>query len=151
MTRHIRFLNANADAARNASAVGLLLGLTLLAGCEGPVQAPAVAPTQPLAVDTPPPNYPPELACDDQGGTVGLIMAIGIDGKPVDIRIETSSGHAALDQSAAEAVEGWQFRPATRNGDPIQTDLRVPVTFTPPAMRPDLCFQLDEQRSDDAL
>ena len=149
MTRHL--LNANIRATGNVSVFGLLLCATFLAGCEGPAQTPVIAPTQPLAVQTPPPNYPAELACDDKGGTVGLIMAIDTDGTPVNIRVERSSGHAALDQSAIEAVQGWQFRPASRNGEPVQTDLRVPVTFTPPTMRPDMCFQLDEQRSDDTL
>ena len=149
MTRHP--LNPAASATGNAPALVLLLCVTLLAGCEGPVQAPAVAPTQPLAVDTPPPEYPAQLACDDIGGTVELIMKIGTDGHPTAIRVENGSGQPALDQAAMAAVEGWTFRPATRNGDPVSTDLRVPVTFTPPTMRPDMCFQLDEQRSDDAL
>ena len=124
----------------------LLLSLALLAGCEGPIQTPAIAPTQPAAIDTPPPVYPPELACADIGGTVGLIMEIGIDGSPTNIRIENSSGQPVLDQSAIKAVESWKFRPGTRNGNPVTTDLRVPVTFEPPTMRPDMCFQLDEQR-----
>jgi len=148
MTRHL--LNAHASV-RGARALGVLLALGLLAGCEGPVQTPAISPTQPLAVDTPPPEYPAQLACDDIGGTVGLIMKIGLDGHPTAIRVETSSGQPALDEAAMTAVEGWTFRPATRNGDPVSTDLRVPVTFTPPTMRPDMCFQLDEQRSDDVL
>ncbi|MGH8083786.1 MAG: energy transducer TonB [Lysobacter sp.] len=128
-----------------AAACGALLSLALLAGCEGPIQAPAIAPTQPAAVDTPPPVYPPELACADIGGTVGLLMEIGVDGSPANIRIESSSGQPMLDQSAMEAVKAWKFRPGTRNGNPVSTDLRVPVTFEPPTMRPDMCFQLDEQ------
>ena len=125
------------------------LSLAMLVGCgEGgpPDTSMMVAPTQPVALDTPPPAYPPELACFDRGGTVGLLMQIGVDGAPADIRVETSSGHPQLDQSATEAVESWKFRPATRNGNPIATDLRVPVTFSPPDVRPDMCFQYDEQR-----
>ena len=125
------------------------LSLALLVGCgEGgpPDTSMMVAPTQPVALDTPPPAYPPELACFDRGGTVGLLMQIGVDGAPADIRVETSSGHPQLDQSATEAVESWKFRPATRNGNPVATDLRVPVTFSPPDVRPDMCFQYDEQR-----
>ena len=125
------------------------LSLAMLVGCgEGgpPDTSMMVAPTQPVALDTPPPAYPPELACFDRGGTVGLLMQIGVDGAPADIRVETSSGHPQLDQSATEAVESWKFRPATRNGNLIATDLRVPVTFSPPDVRPDMCFQYDEQR-----
>ena len=125
------------------------LSLAMLVDCgEGgpPDTSMMVAPTQPVALDTPPPAYPPELACFDRGGTVGLLMQIGVDGAPADIRVETSSGHPQLDQSATEAVESWKFRPATRNGNPVATDLRVPVTFSPPDVRPDMCFQYDEQR-----
>ena len=131
---------------RQSAGCAIVAGVILLGGCEGPIQAPAIAPTQPLAVDTPPPEYPAQLACDDIGGTVGLIMEIGVDGSPVNIRVENSSGQPALDQSAMDTVRTWTFRPATRNGKPVTTDLRVPVTFDPPTMRPDMCFALDEQR-----
>ena len=135
-----------ANHVRQSAGCAIVAGVILLGGCEGPIQAPAIAPTQPLAVDTPPPEYPAQLACDDIGGTVGLIMEIGVDGSPVNIRVENSSGQPALDQSAMDTVRTWTFRPATRNGKPVTTDLRVPVTFDPPTMRPDMCFALDEQR-----
>ena len=135
-----------ANHVRQSACCAIVAGVILLGGCEGPIQAPAIAPTQPLAVDTPPPEYPAQLACDDIGGTVGLIMEIGVDGSPVNIRVENSSGQPALDQSAMDTVGTWTFRPATRNGKPVTTDLRVPVTFDPPTMRPDMCFALDEQR-----
>jgi len=128
---------------------GALVLLALLAGCDGggpPDTSMMVAPTQPVALDTPPPAYPPELACFDKGGTVGLLLEISIDGSPVNIRVENSSGHPQLDQAALDAVKTWRFRPATRNGAPVQTDLRVPVTCNPPTLRPDLCFQYEEQR-----
>ena len=135
-----------ANYVRQSAGCAIVAGVILLGGCEGPIQPPAIAPTQPLAVDTPPPEYPAQLACDDIGGTVGLIMEIGLDGSPVNIRVENSSGQPALDQSAMDTVGTWTFRPATRNGKPVTTDLRVPVTFDPPTMRPDMCFALDEQR-----
>lgn len=128
---------------------GAALSLALLAGCDGggpPDTSTMVAPTQPVALDTPPPAYPPELACFDKGGTVGLLLEINVDGTPVNIRVETGSGHPQLDQAALDAVKTWRFRPATRNGAPVQTDLRVPVTFNPPTLRPDLCFQYEEQQ-----
>ncbi len=50
-----------------------------------------------------------------------------------------------------EGVKAWQFRAATRNGQPIPSDLQVPVTFKPPTLRPDRCFALDEQRRDSQL
>ena len=131
------------------SAVLPLLTLAVLAGCgQGPggPPAPTVEPTPPTAVNTPPPDYPLELACYEQGGTAGLILKIGLDGRARDIRVESSSGHPQLDQAALAAVETWEFRPATRGGQPVETDLRVPVKFTPPADRPAECYRMDEQR-----
>lgn len=133
---------------RLAASVAVLAAV-LLAGCDRQPSGPAIAPiepTQPAALQTPPPVYPPELACYEQGGTVGLILKIGRDGTPRNIRIERNSGHAQLDQAALEAVKTWKFRPGTRGGQPVESDLRVPVTFTPPVERPSMCFQLDEQR-----
>ena len=121
--------------------------LLVLSGCERPVDSEAlIPPTQPRAVHTPPPDYPPELACYDQGGRVDLILEVGLDGRPHDVRIERSSGHPQLDQAALDAVAGWEFRPGTRGGEPVATDLRVPVTFRPPVERPQMCNLVDEQR-----
>lgn len=131
-----------------AGIITAALSLGLLAACspDTTVQIPKVMPTQPLAVETPPPGYPPELACADLGGEVGLIMRITVDGHTSNVQVENGSGHAALDESAVAAVKAWRFEPATSRGEPVESDLRVPVTFSPPRMRPQMCFQLDEQR-----
>jgi len=34
-----------------------------------------------------------------------------------------------LDESAIEAVKKWRFRPATKNGTPVQVPLRIEVSF----------------------
>ncbi len=40
-----------------------------------------------------------------------------------------SSGDSALDQAALEAVRGWRFEPAKRNGVPVRAWAVVPVEF----------------------
>lgn len=129
-----------------AGATGVL-ALALLAGCgvdsNGP---PAVAFTDVLAVDTPPPTYPLEVACDDAGGEVVLQVTIAAEGNPSEVRLVRSSGFDALDLAAHEAVRGWRFKPATRGGKAVPKTIQVPVTFTPPDMRPDACFALDEEQ-----
>ncbi len=123
-----------------------VLAALALSGCERPVDSEAlVPPTQPMARHTPPPDYPAELACYDVGGTVELIMEVGADGTPQDVRVERSSGQPALDEAALAAVAGWEFTPGTRGGQPVATDLRVPVTFRPPVERPQMCNLVDEQ------
>ncbi len=118
----------------------LTLGL-LVAGCtpdpaDQPVQT---APTKPMAVTTPPPDYPAELACAGIEGEVGVILTIGVDGTPKDVRVEDTSGHAQLDQSAVEAVKGWKFQAGTSRGQPAESPLRVPVKFTAPDPDSDEC------------
>lgn len=122
-------------------------GLIALAACQPQTPpAPAVPSTELLAVDTPPPAYPEELACDNVGGQVVLQLTIGVDGRPASADVFRSSGIAALDKAAQDGVRAWQFKPATRGGTPQVSKLQVPVNFHPPQVRPQACFVLDEQR-----
>lgn len=139
MTRKSRLTRFRAVAAVVAS-------MALVAGCDNTPTPPPMATTQLMAVNTPPPGYPEELACNDIGGQVVLQLTVGPEGTPTDVKITRSSGVPALDKSASEAVRSWQFEPATRGGNPVPSQLSVPVTFTPPTPRPDSCFALDEKR-----
>jgi len=120
----------------------------LLAGCGGGASeaAPVQRPTEVAAIDTPPPDYPFELACAGVGGTTTLTVTIGVEGKPTQVVLKQSSGNAALDEAAQQRVKSWQFKPATANGQPTPKAIQVPVNFKPPEVRPDECFKLDEQR-----
>lgn len=120
-----------------------------LAACSGAEadRAPSVpmpAPTEPLAVETPPPDYPLAFACAGVDGEVGLVLRIDVNGTPDEIRVEYSSRQPELDAAAIAAVRTWRFRPATSRGQPAPTKIRVPVKFTPPAIKPDRCFALEE-------
>lgn len=118
-----------------------------LAACQrAQPPAPPAPTTELLAVDTPPPAYPEELACDNVGGQVVLQLSIGTDGRPASVEVFRGSGVAALDKAALEGVRDWRFKPATRGGQPLTSKLQVPVNFHPPQVRPQSCFVLDEQR-----
>ena len=125
----------------------LTLAVLSLAGCgkEAP-EAPVIPSTPLAAIDTPKPDYPIELACANVGGTSVFSVQVGTEGKPVVVKLLSSSGQPALDAAAENAVHGWQFEAATRNGQPVPQGIQVPVRFTPPAERPSECFQLDEQK-----
>lgn len=121
--------------------------VSLLAACQQqPPPPPHVPSTELLAVDTPPPGYPEEVACDNIGGQVVLAMTVGVDGKPSSVEVFRSSGNAALDKAAEEGVRNWTFKPATRGGQAQPSRLQVPVNFNPPQERPQRCYMLDEQR-----
>lgn len=126
--------------------MGALVLIGLLAGCHPQQEGPApVRHTEPTVLDAPAPNYPLELACEGTGGQVELLLTIGVDGRASAFRLTRSSKLDALDQAAQEAVRGWKFKPATRGGKPVTTRIKVPITFTPPAVRPTACFALDEK------
>lgn len=120
----------------------LPLAALLLAACQQqpqPQQAAPPAPTEPMAQETPPPDYPPELACKQIGGTTVLNVALAANGYPVKVDIFRSSGTKALDDLAVAAVRDWKFRPATVRGKPTTSRLQVPVNFNPPNPPPDDC------------
>jgi len=61
------------------------------------------------------------------------------------VTLATSSGNSALDEQARTAVQGWQFKAATRAGQPVSSTIQVPVTFNPPQPKPDECFAIEER------
>lgn len=127
-------------------AIGAVIASGLmLAGCEQSVPPPLPS-TRVMAVETPPPAYPLELACADIGGRVLLRLSIGPDGRPTRVETLESSGQPALDASAAKAVEDWTFQAATRADQPVASQINVPMTFTPPVEKPDTCFALEDQQ-----
>lgn len=98
--------------------------------------APTIEPSGPLTgmqleyVKATPPPYPRVAITDGVEGVVLLRVLVGIDGKPVEVSIEKSSGHRVLDREAQRHVlRNWTFRPATSNGRPVQAVGLVPIDF----------------------
>ncbi len=125
----------------------LMLSIVSILGCgKQTPQVPVIAPTPLAAIDTPKPDYPIEIACANVGGTALFSVMVGLEGKPVEVKLLGSSGQPKLDAAAEKAVRTWVFEAATRNGQPVMQGIQVPVKFTPPVERPNECFQLDERR-----
>jgi periplasmic protein TonB len=61
-------------------------------------------------------------------GNVVLHAIIGKDGKVE--QLEVISGHPLLVQSALDAVKQWVYKPTLLNGDPVEVDTTITVTFT---------------------
>lgn len=123
----------------------LAFPVLLLAGCEESVPPP-IPNTQVMAVDTPTPAYPPELACADVGGRVLLRLTVGTEGRPTEVVLVESSGQPALDAAALEAVQTWRFQPATRAGVAAASTINVPVDFNPPAEKPEVCRMIEDRQ-----
>jgi len=79
----------------------------------------------------PPPAYPRDALRRGAEGTVLLRVLVGIDGRPLEVAIGESSGHRDLDAAARRHVLArWRFRPAHRDGQPVQAIGLVPIAFS---------------------
>jgi periplasmic protein TonB len=112
---------------------------------EGTVQAPPVtaAPATPAPVaeaapvettlayvSAPAPKFPAQAIRARMQGTVTLRVLVDESGKPLDVVVESSSGHKLLDDTARNQVmASWRFQPAVQNGQHVKAWARIPVTF----------------------
>lgn len=79
----------------------------------------------------PAPTYPREALLDGIEGTVLLRVLVDVDGKPLSVEIERSSGNRRLDDAARRQVlRKWSFKPAIRDGRAVQVYGLVPVSFS---------------------
>ncbi len=98
--------------------------------------ADSVAPPAPLAgvqlryLHAPAPAYPRDALRVGAQGTVTLRVLVDVDGSPLDVRVERSSGNRSLDNAArTQVLRQWKFQPAIDNGRPVQAYGLVPVDF----------------------
>ncbi len=139
-TRHAQVLPPIQEAARVISEVAAPPSPEP-AVAVAPVAAPAppVTPPPPLPVvapfgkagylNNPEPDYPPMAARQGWIGTVVLHVHVLSSGKPDQVEIQTTSGHAPLDQEAVRAVKTWSFAPAKRGDTPVDGWATVPIEF----------------------
>lgn len=77
------------------------------------------------------PRYPLNELRNGVQGTVVLRVLVDIDGTPVDVTVETSSGNRNLDRAALQHVlKTWRFKPAMRDGQAVQAYGLVPIAFS---------------------
>lgn len=101
--------------------------------------APAAAAPAPVAVtppifnadylDNPSPVYPALSRRLHEQGRVILRVLVSARGAADDVQINSSSGHARLDDSARDTVRRWKFVPARRGAEAVPAWVLVPVSF----------------------
>lgn len=100
----------------------------------GPISPPNPGPQPSTRLEyasAPAPAYPPEALARELEGTVMLKVLVDVDGSPLSVEIERSSGHRRLDDVARRQVlRKWKFKPAIKDGQAIQVYGIVPVSFT---------------------
>jgi len=79
------------------------------------------------------PRYPPSLMNAHVEGEVVLYAIIRRDGSVDSIQL-MKGVEGQLDQNAMEAFSRWKFRPARRNGAPIELEavIHIPFRASPP-------------------
>ena len=74
------------------------------------------------------PEYPALAKAARLQGTVLLHAIIGKDGTIKSLRIKQPLG-LGVDESAAEAISQWRYRPYILNGDPVEVDTTITVNY----------------------
>jgi TonB family protein len=97
-------------------------------GPEGIFPAGKSGVTVPQVIFSPEPSFSDEARKAKAQGIVLLVLVVGKDGRPFNIRVGQSLG-MGLDEKAIEAVNRWRFRPATLNGQPVATQIAIQVDF----------------------
>jgi protein TonB len=74
------------------------------------------------------PKYPPALASARVQGEVVLYAIIRRDGTVDSIQL-VKGVEPTLDQNAVNALAQWRFKPAERNGEPVELEALVHIPF----------------------
>lgn len=78
----------------------------------------------------PAPTYPIDALRAGVEGTVMLRVLVDVDGSPLEVSVERSSGNRSLDNAArTQVLRRWKFQPATDGGHPVQAYGIIPIDF----------------------
>jgi TonB family protein len=82
----------------------------------------------PSQVFAPEPEYPRSASLAKKEGYVSIGLVVGIDGVPHEVRV-VSSTDKDFDANAIAAVQRWRFKPAQKNGQPVEVPIEVQIAF----------------------
>lgn len=86
--------------------------------------------TPPSVVSYVEPDYPGRAMLDGTSGVVQVRITVNATGGVDTVSVSGSSGSAALDRAAVEAVYRWTFSPALdTHGQPMACTIYLPVNF----------------------
>jgi TonB family protein len=97
-------------------------------GTGGGTYRPGHGVTPPRPIYSPDPEFSEEARKAKYQGTCTLMIVVGADGKPTNIRVVNSLG-MGLDEKAIETVRTWRFEPGQKDGHPVNVEMAVEVDF----------------------
>uniref|UniRef100_A0A7V0Z7S2 TonB family protein n=1 Tax=candidate division WOR-3 bacterium TaxID=2052148 RepID=A0A7V0Z7S2_UNCW3 len=77
------------------------------------------------------PKYPEAARAIGATGKVIVKVVVGTDGKVKSATIYSSFGNPACEEAALAAAKQWEFKPATKDGEPFEQSVRIPFDFKP--------------------
>lgn len=83
-----------------------------------------VAPTY-----SPQPTLPDDLRAEALDKTFVAEVVVSSEGVPTDVHVAQSTGNDELDKLALETARKWKFKPATKDGQPIESRVRLHIEF----------------------
>lgn len=84
--------------------------------------------TPPHPTYTPNPEYPPEARRAKLHGICVLTLTVGADGKPHAVRMVHPLG-SLLDEKTLQTFSTWRYEAARENGQPVDSEIKVEITF----------------------
>jgi protein TonB len=80
-------------------------------------------------LQNPAPAYPTLSRKLGEQGRVLLRVLVNPNGSADEVRLQTSSGSARLDEAARTTISRWKFVPAKRGNQPVPAWVLIPITF----------------------
>jgi TonB family protein len=82
----------------------------------------------PRAIYQPNPEFSDQARVAKFQGVVMLMLVVDDKGTATNVRILQPLGYG-LDEKAVQAVSGWKFKPAEKDGQPVAAEIAVEVSF----------------------
>ncbi|RZJ11552.1 MAG: TonB family protein [Rubrivivax sp.] len=64
-----------------------------------------------------------------ESGVVHVRVVVDVNGQPREVSLAKSSGFARLDEQALQDTRGGRFVPYTENGQPVEWEVTLPVSY----------------------
>jgi TonB family protein len=84
--------------------------------------------TMPRAIYAPNPPFSDQARKAKVQGTILLAVTVAASGDVADARVVKGLG-SGLDENALATVRTWKFKPGTEDGTPVQSEVKVEVSF----------------------
>jgi len=129
--RRVYSMNVNMPNLNSATGSWILNFSEMHTASSGPRQDTSVEIAEPLPLKKVDPKYPPTLMAEHVEGEVILYAVIRRDGSVDGIQVVRGID-PLLDANAVRALVQWKFKPAERNGEPVDLEAIVHIPFHAP-------------------